>query len=175
MKRRLAAVGAAERQDGSRSINAHLSDLEPGRKWVAFMPLDSEPDILPSIERIWRGGSGVVLPRVAGGNLVLHEVAGMDQLERGAFGIWEPRATLPEWTPVPSLCLVPGLAFDAGGRRLGRGKGYYDRLLERLGPAVETVGIFFSCQEISAVPCEPHDRALDKILTETGWRQVAAS
>lgn len=172
MKRRLKALDAGERKDWSRAINGFLAEVEPGRKRVAFMPLDSEPDILPSIERIWCAGDTVVLPRVEGGSLVLHEVAGMDQLVRGAFGIWEPRATLPCWTPGPSLCLVPGLAFDARGYRLGRGKGFYDRLLQGLGTAVETVGIFFSCQEISAVPRETHDWPLGRILTEKGWRQA---
>lgn len=175
MKRRLKALDAGERRDWSRAIEGFLAELATGGKRVAFMPLDTEPDILPFIERIWRAGGTVVLPRVADGSLVLHEVAGRDSLVRGAFGIREPHATLPRWVPEPAVCLVPGLAFDARGYRLGRGKGFYDRLLRELGPTVETVGIFFSCQEISAVPREAHDWPLGRILTEKGWREAVRS
>ena len=70
--------------------------------------------------------------------------------------------------PSPDLVIVPGLAFDPTGARLGRGKGYYDRWLGA-NPAVKTLGVCFSCQILEKLPAEPHDAHVDAILTEQGF------
>jgi 5-formyltetrahydrofolate cyclo-ligase len=84
----------------------------------------------------------------------------------GAFGIHEP---LEHWPRVrPDLLLVPLLAFDGRGHRLGYGGGFYDRTLALLN--VPAIGIAYAGQEVASLPDEPHDRRLDMILTEQGIR-----
>jgi 5-formyltetrahydrofolate cyclo-ligase len=101
--------------------------------------------------------------------LEFHRVPDGEVLARGAFGIHEP---LESWPRVaPALLLVPLLAFDASGHRLGYGGGFYDRTLALLN--VPAIGIAYAGQEISSIPFEPHDRTLDMILTEQGTRKFS--
>ncbi|OGV49969.1 MAG: 5-formyltetrahydrofolate cyclo-ligase [Lentisphaerae bacterium GWF2_44_16] len=88
---------------------------------------------------------------------------------KGAYGIPEPRRTLnaiPENEYDELLWLIPGVAFDMKGRRLGRGKAVYDRLLGN--GAGFKIGVFYECQKCASVPEEEHDRPLDMIVTEKG-------
>jgi 5-formyltetrahydrofolate cyclo-ligase len=88
-------------------------------------------------------------------------------LRPGLFGIREP---LAHWPSVePQALLVPLLAFDAHGHRLGYGGGFYDRTLAALKACA--IGIAFVGQEVTALPHEPHDRPLDAVLTEAGLRR----
>ena len=91
-------------------------------------------------------------------------------LTPGAFGTFNPRDLRPAMPGDWELAIVPLLAFDRRGYRLGYGKGYYDRLLAA-GP-VTTIGVGFAAQEVDALPAEPHDIALDWIITE---REVITS
>ncbi|MDX6767363.1 MAG: 5-formyltetrahydrofolate cyclo-ligase [Candidatus Methylacidiphilales bacterium] len=169
MRRRLAALEAGACQKESTTIRTLLGERMGSGEWVAFMPLPNEPDIRPLLEARWQAGRSVWLPRVAGDDLVLHEVGGPGDLSTGSFGVAEPSSHLPVWRGGPGVCLVPGLAIDAEGRRLGRGRGYYDRLLARLGPEVESIGVFYSCQQVERVPFEDWDRRLDAAVTGDGW------
>jgi 5-formyltetrahydrofolate cyclo-ligase len=97
-------------------------------------------------------------------------VESWDQLESGAFGILEPPAELA-CLPLTSLdlALVPGVAFDTGGGRLGRGKGYYDRAFAECGAdSCNLFGVAFSLQIVARVPVGSGDRRVDAILMETG-------
>lgn len=112
-------------------------------------------------------GKTVLLPRVDGERLTLH-VYDPDVMAPGAFGVMEPQG--PEF---PSsrygeieLALVPGMAFDRRGHRLGRGKGYYDRLLPQL-PAARVVGLCFPFQVVASVPAEAHDAAVHPFMPDT--------
>jgi 5-formyltetrahydrofolate cyclo-ligase len=88
-------------------------------------------------------------------------------LRPGAFGIHEP---LADWPVVqPSLLLVPLLAFDGNGYRLGYGGGYYDRTLAARN--VRAVGVAYAGQEVSSLPAQAHDMALEAIITEQGLRR----
>ena len=86
--------------------------------------------------------------------------------EAGAHGVSEPVGGTA--APPPDLVIVPGLAFDRAGVRLGRGKGYYDRWLEA-NPAVRTLGVCFKFQVLERIPAEPHDVCVNAILTEDGF------
>lgn len=163
----LSRLTAEERACGSQKIRATLESWERWagiRTLCAYAALASEPDVLTP----WPEGKVVLLPRVDGQRLVLHEIAGPAMLRRGAFGVLEPGDECPGREPKADVILVPGMAFDRSGGRLGRGKGYYDRLLESFEGV--RVGVCFEEQVVEAVPSEPHDKRLDFLLTPAGLR-----
>ncbi len=92
------------------------------------------------------------------------------------IGLREPVPTAPRVAPAElDAVLVPALAFDRRGHRLGRGGGFYDRFLGALPPRVTTIGIAFSVQLLNAIPTDPHDRPVDVIVTEDAVLRVAAT
>lgn len=123
-----------------------------------FYPLPDEPDLLGlMIEKNRR----YVFPRIFGETLVWHEVSDVDVLQPSqAFGVRQLREPR-EGALVPlveiDLLLVPGLAFTFEGARLGRGGGYYDRVLAALGPCTVTSGVCFAFQVLKTLPLEAHD------------------
>ena len=131
---------------------------------MAYMAMPSEPDLGPVIAEILARGKALVLPRCEEGcRLSARRVNSLERLIPGAFGIPEPGPELPEADPEEiDLVLVPGMAFDRAGRRLGRGKGYYDRFLRRC-PG-RTMGV---CRRtLEEIPTEDHDVPMDAVATE---------
>src|SRR5688572_21363553 len=136
-----------------------------------YAPLALELDLSPLMTEALAGGKTVALPRFVAETdcyaafQVSDPVRG---LVRGNFGILEP---LPQALSVPlnqlDLALVPGIAFDLGGRRLGRGKGFYDRLLSAVPGG--KCGVSFDQQVVSEIPVESHDILMNFILTPTRW------
>jgi 5-formyltetrahydrofolate cyclo-ligase len=138
-----------------------------------FAPLPQELDVWPLLLEALQGGKQVALPRfdLAASTYVACRVEHPDRdLVSGKFGIREPgalcRQVLP---PGMDLILVPGVAFDLNGRRLGRGRGFYDRLLARLRSV--KCGVAFDPQIVSQIPAEEHDLRLDCLLTPTRWTE----
>ena len=115
----------------------------------------------------YQSGKRVICPRVdrAARKLRLHRILDpRSELRPGTLGIPEPRADLPEVAPESiDWVLVPGLAFDEQGYRLGRGAGHYDRLLPQLRPDTICWALCLSCQLIPRLPIEPHDRPLNGV------------
>lgn len=112
-------------------------------------------------------GKRICYPRVAGQTLVFGEVASPEALRPGRFSIPEPLPAAPRLDGVIDVLLVPGLAFDVQGFRLGYGRGYYDRYLADVAAGVLAVGLCYDFQVCAAVPQEPHDRRLDWLVTES--------
>ena len=110
----------------------------------------------------WRAGKRVLFPRIeAPGVLALHEVHAWHEFTGATHGIPEPGAALARLEPeAVDLAIVPGVAFDATGMRLGRGGGYYDRLLPRLRLAW---AVAFDCQVIPRIPTEGHDVGVRRV------------
>jgi len=136
-----------------------------------FAPMPGEPDIWPLLEESLLARKTVALPRFspATNTYLAARIQNLEQdLRRGQFGIREPTMACAEF-PLNQLdlVLVPGVAFDLQGHRLGRGKGYYDRLLA----AVRGVkcGVAFDEQMVAAVPVGPQDVQVDCIVTPTQW------
>jgi 5-formyltetrahydrofolate cyclo-ligase len=128
------------------------------------LPDEADPALL--LERLIELGCHIAYPRVVGKGLPLefHRVPDGEVLAPGAFGVHEPLDIWPR--AAPGLLLVPLLAFDADGVRLGYGGGFYDRTLALLkAPAI---GIAYAGQEVTALPHEIHDAKLDGVLTERG-------
>lgn len=115
------------------------------------------------IER-WSKRKQIILPVVVGEVLELRRYTGSRDLTAGAYGILEP--TGEPFTDYDSidLAVIPGVAFDTAGRRLGRGKGYYDRLLPYI-PATK-IGVCFPFQLVEEVPSEPFDIRMDAVIAK---------
>lgn len=149
--------------------HAHSLPIPKGAIVGGYHALPDEADPHLLLERLVEAGYHVAFPRVAakGQPLDFHRVPDDGVLAPGAFGIHEP---LPIWPRVtPAVLLVPLLAFDAWGHRLGYGGGFYDRTLEKLD--IPAIGIAYAGQEVASLPAEVHDRTLAMILTEQGLRQ----
>lgn len=159
------------RADFAVAIARHAEALQIAKGSVVsgYHAFSEEADPALLLERLVERGCHVAYPRVAGKNLPLefHRVPDGEVLAPGAFGIHEPLEAWPG--VVPTHLLVPLLAFDAAGHRLGYGGGFYDRTLALL--KVPAIGIAYAGQEISSIPFEPHDRTLDMVLTEQGIRR----
>lgn len=107
----------------------------------------------------------ILLPVVVGDDLELRLYTRPEDLKPGAYGIEEPTGELfTDYADIDFIA-VPGVAFDRNGNRLGRGKGYYDRLLPRI-PSAYKAGICFPFQLVEEVPAEPFDIRMDEIITQ---------
>jgi 5-formyltetrahydrofolate cyclo-ligase len=136
----------------------------------AYWPLGDEIDPRPLMEALHLRGHRLALPaiRAAGRPLDFRAWLPGDPLISAGFGIQEPAATAP--SVAPRVLLVPLLAFDAAGYRLGYGGGFYDRSLALLRAAGDTlaVGLAYADQQVAAVPREATDQPLDLVVTERG-------
>jgi 5-formyltetrahydrofolate cyclo-ligase len=133
-----------------------------------FMPLKSEINPVPLMHKLAAAGARLALPVVAGRGkpLIMRAYAFGDTLAAGQWGIREPK---PEADAIdPDILLVPMLAFDRSGHRIGYGAGYYDMTLAalRAKKPVTAVGLAFAVQEVASVPITPRDARLDLVLTE---------
>ena len=142
--------------------------VSPGTIVSGFMPLKSEINPLPLLRKLAGEGARLALPAIdrRGRPLIMRAFAFGDALDTGQWGIREPK---PEAAEVaPDIMLVPLLAFDRAGRRIGYGAGYYDMTIAKFRAAkpVLTVGIAYAAQEIAAVPVTERDARLDLVLTE---------
>jgi 5-formyltetrahydrofolate cyclo-ligase len=170
----LKKMTAAERAAASLQACARLEQQDVwknARAILFYAPLPEELDIWRLVQDSLAAGKMVALPRFSPEEQA-YEACQITQIERdlaaGKFGVREPREHCGKIALNRlDLILVPGLAFDMDGRRLGWGKGYYDRLLADLnGPAC---GVAFDQQMVEHVPSEPHDIRLSYIVTPTRW------
>lgn len=124
---------------------------------MAYWPLPDEVDIRPLITRLVSEGQTVLLPKVLDGErMELRRYSSPADLAEGAFHIMEPVGEpFTEYSQI-AVALIPGMAFDAAGHRLGRGKGYYDRFLVSC-PHLHTIGVCFPFQRVPEVPVDEHD------------------
>lgn len=148
---------------------AEMTDMPAGAVG-GYAALADEVDPAPVLAALRAAGREIALPAVErrGAPLVFRRWRPGDAMRAGAFGIAEPLAGAPEL--VPGLLLVPLLAFDDAGYRLGYGGGYYDRTIAALrarGPLL-AVGLAFAAQRVASLPREAHDMPLDLIATEAG-------
>jgi len=164
------ALPPANRQQGATIIAARdfPVTVQSGVVVSGFMPLKTEINPLPLMRKLADAGASLALPAIAGRGRPLHmrAYAFGDVLHSGQWGIREPMPDAPEVDP--DILLVPLLAFDRLGHRLGFGAGYYDMTLTalRTRKPVVAIGIGFAAQEIPAVPVTPRDAPLDLMLTE---------
>jgi 5-formyltetrahydrofolate cyclo-ligase len=143
-------------------------EVTPGVVVSGFSPLKSEISPLPLLRRLADAGASLALPAVVGRGqpLVMRAWSFGAPLVAGVWGIREPPADAPKL--FPDILIVPLLAFDRRGHRIGYGAGYYDMTIARLRAmkSIAAIGVAFATQEIAAVPATPRDARLDLVLTE---------
>lgn len=143
--------------------------MRRARRVGLYAALDFEVATRGLAEMLLRQGVEVLLPRIREGEIEFAPVASWEDLVPGPLGVAEPPGSAPGASAPPDVVVVPGLAFDAAGNRLGYGKGFYDRWLAR--HRVPAVGLAFAVQEVEEVPHGPGDRPVDAWVTELGVRR----
>ena len=164
------ALPAEARQVAAEVIAARKFPLAVGPRSIVsgFMPLKSEISPLPLMKKLAASGVRLALPVIAGRGkpLIMRLWTFGEELDRGQWNIREPK---PEAAEVePDIVLVPLLAFDRTGHRIGYGAGYYDMTIARLRAhkPIVAIGLAFAAQEVPAVPATPRDARLDLVVTE---------
>ncbi len=128
---------------------------------MLYHPLWDEVDVRPMLRRALDAGKRVVLPTVKGDDIIPVEITPSTEWVVGDFDIMEPVAE--PYVGDIDLVVVPGVAFDKNGNRLGRGKGYYDRFLEKY-PQTYRLGLCFEFQIVDSVPVEPFDLPMNSVV-----------
>lgn len=131
---------------------------------LIYYALPDEVQTASFIEK-WTPHKNFILPTVDGERLILKKHTGTASLQKGAYNIWEPIGEIFTDFKNIDLAIIPGVAFDYKGNRLGRGKGFYDRLLKDLD--CPFWGICYSFQQIDCIPHEEHDIRMQKVITST--------
>ena len=131
---------------------------------LAYWPLPDEVDLRPLISEMVAAGHTVLLPKVLDDeHMELRRYTSPADMAEGPFHILEPiGAPFTDYDQI-DVCLIPGMAFDAAGHRLGRGRGYYDRFLAKLHKAL-LLGVCFPFQRVPLVPTDDHDIAVDEVI-----------
>jgi len=168
MRTRLAAMDEAEIATKSGKIVAKLKSsgwLRPGATVALFGGIEGEPDLLELVPWLVDRGATPVFFGFANGQLLPQRVAAVTDLVRGVFGVWMP----PEGEEVVpheklDVILTPGLAFGADGTRLGRGRGFYDKLFGHPEVKAQRIGIGWEFQQVETVPNEPHDALMETVV-----------
>jgi 5-formyltetrahydrofolate cyclo-ligase len=183
VRQRRAALAVDQRQRLDAAINRHLLDcvsrLEPGLI-AAFMAFDGEPDLAPALRDLERRGVRLALPIVQddsthtgspGGSVICFRRWSSDSdMRPNRYGILEPVGTLEIGLAEVDLALIPLVAWDVTGGRLGMGASFYDRLFQPFAGEARPLrmGVAYGVQEVARVPREPWDVSLHMLLTENG-------
>jgi 5-formyltetrahydrofolate cyclo-ligase len=170
LRRRLVAARAAMpdsiRTDAGRLIRDHvleMPEVAAAGTIAAYYSVGTEPDTHGLVFALWKRGSYVVLPvLLPDGDLDWASYEGPDSLAPGPRGLLQPAEPVRGAGTVAraDVVLVPALAVDVRGRRLGRGGGSYDRALARVGPQVPTIALLYDPELLPSVPAEAHDQAV---------------
>ncbi len=165
----------------SRLIFEHLQSYPQWKRCgllFSFISMPGEVDTAPMIRQALAEGKLVALPRVSESAMSFHVLppglradALPEVLELHAYGFYQPKQTLQVIRPTShlfSLMLVPGLAFDRTGARLGRGGGYYDRYIGTYGTHLDTLGICFDEQVVESVPADSGDKKIRALMSDSG-------
>lgn len=145
-----------------------LAAYDQARYPLVYVAMPSEVQTLTLIDERLSAGKPVAVPKVESDGLALYEITAVTDLAPGVWGILEPQSenVRPADEQRIDVIVIPGVVFDPAGHRLGYGRGYYDRLLRRLGQGATKVALAFEIQLVRAVPSEPHDVHMDYIITE---------
>lgn len=175
IKERLKHVSTEDRVREGRSLCKRLIEALPQTPGTicVFYPMESEVDISPLFPILLERGWKVFFPRFEGSSFAFRQVDRLELLVPGRYGLMEPsKDEEPLTIEDVTLALLPGIAFDREGRRLGRGNGGFDIWLKKLrgkNPNALVWGIALDSQIVQDVPMEPHDQRVDRVCTARGF------
>jgi 5-formyltetrahydrofolate cyclo-ligase len=183
VRQRRASLAADQRQRLDAAINQHLLDFadrqQPGLV-AAFLAFDGEPDLAPALRELERRGVRLAVPIVqddpthagspAGAAICFRRWSSDSDMQPNRYGILEPMGALEIGLAEVDLALVPLVAWDAAGGRLGMGAAFYDRLFQPFAGEARPLrmGVAYGVQQVDRVPCEAWDVSLHMMLTEAG-------
>jgi 5-formyltetrahydrofolate cyclo-ligase len=174
-----AALTQEQRTAAGRLIRDAVLDLPEAQMAgtvAAYFSIGSEPDSRGLVYALWKRGSYVVLPILtADGDLDWASYEGPDSLTAGPRGLMQPTEPPrgPDTIARADLVIVPALAVDRSGNRLGRGGGYYDRALTRVGPRIPVVALLHDGELLDSLPAEPHDRRVPMVAQPQGVTRLS--
>jgi len=179
IKRRLKSLTNEERKTKSEKaleLLVSLEEFRTARVLLLFVSMDDEIDTLPTILHALNNNKQVILPkcRMEDHELILCPVNSIDDLAPGAYGILEPTTNASIAASELDFILLPARAFDEQGNRLGRGAGFYDRLLSDCSLNATLCGIAYEEQILPSVPNDSHDKRVDIVVTDHRVRQCHA-
>lgn len=174
--RRLRRQSDSSRRKKSLAIGRRLfriSFYREAERLLCYVAIDGEVQTRPILEKALRDGKKVFIPVVTDKNR-RHMVAARikdpqkDLSHRGHYGIPHPLKLSAQEISLEKmdLVIVPGVAFDGQGVRLGRGLGYFDRFLSRIPASIPRIGLAYECQMAGKVPARPHDERMQMVVTE---------
>lgn len=176
LKATLAAITPHDHTEFSQQLADHLlaSDLyQSATTILAYAALPTEISLDPFITQALVNGKNICIPTIdwQSKSMKPAQIRNLDtDLEIGRYGVRTPNERCPLVEPNDiDLILIPGLAFDREFNRLGRGAGFYDRMIDSLSaPRSPLVGVCFSAQIVEKIPTEPHDHPMDRVITQIG-------
>jgi 5-formyltetrahydrofolate cyclo-ligase len=177
LRQQRVAVGPDRRQAWNASINRHLLDYaaaEKPRVVAAFMAFDGEPDLAPALTELEHRGVRLALPVVRAGSgradICFRQWSLNSEMQANRYGIREPVGTLDIRLDEIDLALIPLVAWDSQGGRLGMGASFYDRMFQPLAELRRPIrmGVAYQLQQAEHLPLDPWDIRLHAILTENG-------
>jgi 5-formyltetrahydrofolate cyclo-ligase len=169
-----AAMPESERAAAGRLIRDHvleMPEVAAAGTIAAYYSIGTEPGTHSLIFGLWKRGSYVILPLLLpDGDLDWASYEGPDSLAPGPRGMLQPTEPVrgPATVARADVVLVPALAVDAAGNRLGKGGGSYDRALDRVGGQVPTIALLYDGELLPSVPAEPHDRPVRAVASPQG-------
>jgi 5-formyltetrahydrofolate cyclo-ligase len=175
IKKRLAAMTPFEYQEYNAAISERFLGLDQVRKAASIMmyhSIGSEVETISLIQTLLSAGKTISLPVCTPSrSLIAGLVTDLNELVTTCFGLREPEPRGLRSPEFIDLIVVPGLAFDERGYRLGRGAGYYDRFLEGR-PDSYKLGLAYDFQVFPQIPAEAHDIRMDGLITPGGYREL---
>ncbi len=157
----------SEREEKSRRIAEsflQLREAKEAESFFCYVSFRSEVDTIWLLDRLWKAGKRVAVPKTEGKQMNFYEIRSMEDLSPGYCAILEPKPEMPRMCRADIL-IMPGLAFDVQGHRIGYGGGFYDRFLERHF-AGKKIALAFEEQIQETIPSERRDAAADGIVTD---------
>lgn len=170
IKKLIKNISEEEKKKESYIIQKKLEALAYFRKAKVIMfywALPGEPDLKDLIRKVKQGKKIVALPLIKGRDIKAYRFTSSKDLRKNRLGFLQPKEETSREIPLKNIdvVLVPGLAFDKKNRRLGRGKGYYDRFLKKLPPETIKIGIAFNCQFLNYLPSALQDERVDLVIS----------
>lgn len=149
-----------------------MESLQQAKVVYGYMPIRGEVDIRPLLQRLLKEGKELALPRVCGDRMDFYQIVSFQDLEEGSFHVLEPKEYCRK-IGADGFMLVPGVAFDKRGGRIGYGKGYYDKYFASHKQKLQKFGIGYTIQIIDTIPTTSLDMPLDGLVSEEGsWMFV---